>query len=126
MKTVRIVACQTFRKEILKSLESTPNQEFEVISFLPLCYETIGDNFLTTLFDNNTLNIILACPELTQIIEGFPSNKNIKLHSFSHCCDLLINRELIEYFQQTEAYIVTPGWLEHWEVYAGLRNRLTL
>lgn len=123
IKTVRIVACQTLREEILKSLVSTPDQTVEVMTFSPLCHTPFEeDNVLSSLFNNNTLGIILACPEITHILDDSPLNKNVKIYCYSNCCDLLLNNELIDHLQQTGGYLVTPGWLDHWEQFLGNRQ----
>lgn len=119
MEPIRIVACQVYREEILKALESIPDQTIEVITFPPLCH-TLDADFLTSLFSDKTQGIFFSCPEITRRIEGFPSNNHLKIQSFSHCCDLLLNNELIEHFLKTGAYIATPGWLKHWEQF--IRN----
>jgi diguanylate cyclase (GGDEF)-like protein len=32
-----------------------------------------------------------------------------------HCLQMFANRELVEYFSQNGAYLVTPGWLANWK-----------
>jgi diguanylate cyclase (GGDEF)-like protein len=36
-------------------------------------------------------------------------------HKPGHCLEMFANRELIEYFSRDGAYMVSPGWLAHWQ-----------
>lgn len=123
MKAVRIVACQTFQEEILKSLETSPDLAIEIMTFSPLCHKTPDDSILDSLSNSNTRTVILACPELEPRIADSRLNNNVKVYSYIHCCDLFMNHELINYFQQSGAYLATIGLLKYREKYH--ENRLS-
>lgn len=51
-----------------------------------------------------------CCNNLDEIYGG----ERYKIKRFEHCFQILINKDIIEYFINQKSYIISPSWLKNW------------
>lgn len=113
-----IVVCENFVEEVKIAIKNSNIENIIISSFKSQC----GSNNNQV---NNLIQAISICEEKCNKIlilggscctnlDKFYDIERYKIQSFEYCFQMLINKDIIEYFVNQKSYIVSPGWLKNW------------
>lgn len=113
-----IVVCENFVEEVKIAVKSSNIDNVIISSFTSQC----GCNNKK---DNTLIQGISRCEEKCNKILVFGGScctnldklyemERYKIRRFEYCFQILVNKNLIEYFINEKSYIVSPGWLKNW------------
>lgn len=117
----RLIVCQHLEQEVKIILQTGGFEDFQLHSYPPACSQhKLRQQVLNNLseIDQNEGNNILiggcfsSSPE--QLSQAMP---NAKIHHCEQCFLLLSSQTLIEKYQKTGAYLLTPSWLARWRTH---------
>jgi hypothetical protein len=64
---------------------------------------------------NCTQGIVIGSCCLANLKDPPPELESWRLHRLEVCQELLLNRSILQAYLREGSYLVTPGWLAHWE-----------
>ncbi len=118
---IRLVVCRHFVRELNAVVRATGYTEVVVTSFADLCMHPqatrrrAAAELMETVRSSDHPTVMLgACfmsSDAVQLREAPPERVIFR----DQCFHLLANRRLIDQLMAQGAYLLTPGWLEHWE-----------
>lgn len=113
-----VVICENFVKEMKLIIQNSNIENVIVVPFASQCKRNNKNS-------NDLIQAIVKCEEKCDkiIVLGGPCCKNLdkffkteryKIKRFKHCFEMIVNKDIVEYFIKQKSYIVSSGWLENW------------
>lgn len=117
-----IVVCENLKREAAAVIKSGGFEDIKVDAFPADCgHPKMGLEALDAVihaYANDYKRIYLLGENCTKGIKGVPKKADCgKLCKIEQCFYLLLNRNIIDNYLKQGAYLLTPGWLEHWREY---------
>ncbi len=117
---LRLAVCENFRREMEAILADSPGL-VDLVTFPARCSRPMLDwpTLECVLGESVDQEIcILGGGCLRQL--GPAPRQNWSIYAQAHCQALVAGTTLVESCLQEEAYLLTPGWLEHWRDHLAL------
>jgi hypothetical protein len=117
---LRLYVCDHFKDETLAVLASTGFHDVEAVFFSSRCSRPLQANpsfsDLPQLCGKHSANECLCgCSCLSNEDRAFLKHSGIKHRSLNSCFEMIAPSGIVESQLADGAYIVTSGWLRHWQ-----------
>ncbi|OOM16002.1 ATP-binding protein [Clostridium saccharobutylicum] len=113
-----VVVCENFVKEMKLIIQNNNIENVIVVPFVSQCKRNNKNS-------NDLIQAIIKCEKKCDkiIVLGGSCCKNLdkffkteryKIKRFKHCFEMIVNKDIVEYFIKQKSYVVSSGWLENW------------
>ncbi|WP_346355747.1 ATP-binding protein [Azotosporobacter soli] len=119
-----LLVCKNFEKEIVAAVKLEGLTDIDVIPFPVFCQLAFGkrcwpDDFLAKLSrEYERIEVIGGgCLRAITRAKEETTMKNIVFHEQGQCFYPLIGKTLTDHYLQQGAYLLSSGWLDHWQTH---------
>jgi len=113
-----IVVCENFVEEIKIAMKNSNIENVIISSFKSQCgCNNKKDNTLIQAIsrcEGKCSKILIFGGSCCANLDKFYEMERYKIQTFEYCFQILVNKDIIEYFIREKSYIVSPGWLKNW------------
>jgi len=117
-----VIACEILSREVRTILESEGLKDIKLESFPVRCYSPEAGwksmpEMIRTLEDECTRFKVIGGSCLAKAEGSLKGLESLKIDKLDQCFYYLTNRTIVDSYFSEGKYVVTPGWLPHWEDY---------
>ncbi len=116
-KTINAFVCHHYQKELETIFQQENIQDVNILNYDPVCIKQKLEPVVAKMISETENGCLIAdtcvLAQLDQINKkSNPLNRNVQ---FGNCLQMLVSKELLEFYASNGGYLVSPGWLSIWK-----------